>query len=97
VGASYAVTWKDSEGSTDAGRLALGSQSLRLDGASSLEVAYDDLIGVSVGRGTGDRLGGRTTIVLNRRSGRPIWIAPVVQHLALLELFDRLAAVSAEQ
>jgi hypothetical protein len=96
MGASYAVTWKDSEGSTDVGRLALGSRSLRLEGASTLEIAYDDLTDVSVGRGTGDRMRGRTTVILSRRGGRPIWIAPVAQHLVLLELFDRLTAVSAQ-
>jgi len=48
---------------------------------------------VSIGRGTGDRLGGRTTVVLSRRTGRPLWIAPVAQHAALLELHDRVSAL----
>lgn len=94
MSASYAVSWRDSEGSTDSGRLELGPRSLRLEGGRSLEIAYADVIGVSVGRGTGDRLSGRTSVVLGRRDGRPIWIAPVAQHAALLELHDRLLGLA---
>lgn len=93
---TYAVTWKDSQGSTDSGRLELGPGALRLEGASKLEVAYDDVTDISIGRGRGDRLGSRTTIVVSRRNGQPLWIAPVAQRAALLELHERLAA-SAEQ
>jgi len=91
---SYAVSWRDSEGSTDCGRLELGPRALRLEGGRSLEIAYADVIGVSVGRGTGDRLSGRTSVVLGRRDGRPIWIAPVAQQAALLELHDRLLGLA---
>lgn len=93
---TYAVSWRDSAGSTDSGRLEFAPHALRLDGAVTLEIAYVDLIGVSVGRGTGDRLGGRTTVVLRRRNGRSIWIAPVTQHTALLELHGRLSALSGD-
>jgi hypothetical protein len=96
MGQSYAVSWRNSKGSIDAGRLVLGSRSLRLEGAKSLEIAYDDLVGVSVGRSTSERVGGRATVVLSRRRGRPIWIAPVAQQAALLELHDRLSAVCRE-
>jgi hypothetical protein len=65
---------------------------LRLDGAGTVEIAYADLTAVSIGRGIGDRLGGRTTVVLSRRTRRPLWIAPVAQHAALLELHDRVSA-----
>lgn len=93
MGPTYAVSWRDSEGSTDSGRLELGPHGMRLEGAGTLEVAYGDLTAVSIGRGTGDRLGGRTTVVLSRRSGRLVWIAPVAQHAALLELYDRVSAL----
>jgi hypothetical protein len=92
MGPTYAVSWRDSEGSTDSGRLELGPYGLRLEGAGTVEVAYADLLAVSIGRGTGDRLGGRTTVVLSRRTRRPLWIAPVAQHAALLELHDRVSA-----
>jgi hypothetical protein len=61
-------------------------------GADTLEIAYSDLAAASIGRGASDRLGGRTTVVLSRRSGRPLWIAPVGQHAGLLELHDRVSA-----
>jgi hypothetical protein len=31
-------------------------------------------------------------VVLSRRNGEPLWIAPVAQHAALLELYDRVSA-----
>ena len=89
---SYAVSWKDSEGSTESGRLELGPQGLHLEGAGTLEIAYGDVTAVSIGRGQADRLGGRTTVVLSRRNGEPLWIAPVAQHAVLLELYDRVSA-----
>ena len=93
MGPSYAVSWKDSEGSIDSGRLELEQGALRLEGAETLEIAYDDVTGVSIGRGTGDRLRGRKTVLVTRTNGRPIWIAPVVPRAALLELFDRLTTL----
>jgi hypothetical protein len=89
---SYAVSWKDSEGSTESGRLEIGPQGLHLEGAGTLDIAYGDVTAVSIGRGLADRLGGRTTVVLSRRNGEPLWIAPVAQHAALLELYDRVSA-----
>jgi hypothetical protein len=94
MGSSYAVSWRESEGASDSGRLELGPHSLRLEGANSVEIVYVDVTGVSVGRGSGDRLGGRTTVVVHRRDEHPIWIAPVAQHAALLELHDRLSALA---
>jgi hypothetical protein len=93
MGPTYAVSWRDSEGSTGSGRLELGPHGLRLEGAGTLEIGYGDLTDVSIGRSTGDRLGGRTTVVLSRRNGRPLWIAPVAQHAALLELHNRVSAL----
>jgi hypothetical protein len=84
-------SWRDSEGSTDSGRLELGPQGLHLESAGPL-TSYGDLPAVSIGRGPADRLGGRKTVLLSRRNGEPLWIAPVAQHAALLELYDRLSA-----
>jgi hypothetical protein len=64
-----------------------------LEGSGGIEIAYSDLTGVAIGRGTGDRLKGRTTVVLSRRDGRPIWLAPVAHHAALLEVHDRVSAL----
>jgi hypothetical protein len=92
MGTTYAVSWRDSGGSTDSGRLEFGPRALRLEGAGTVDIDYRDLAAVSIGRGSGDRLGGRTAVVLMRRDGRPFWIAPVTQHTALLELHGRLTA-----
>jgi hypothetical protein len=95
MGPTYAVTWRDSEGSSDSGRLELGPHSLRLTGARTLEIAYGEMIDISIRRGNGDRLGRRSKILLTRTNGRPLWIAPVAQRPALLELHERLSALSA--
>jgi hypothetical protein len=64
----------------------------RPEGARTLDIAYGDLTPVSIGRGPADRLGGRKTVLLSRRNGEPLWIAPVAQHAALFELYDRVSA-----
>lgn len=97
MGITYAVSWKESGGSSDSGRLVLGARTLRLEAAETLEVPYADVIEISIGRGPGDRIGGRTTVLVSRANGRPIWIAPVGQHAALLELHDRLRALVSAQ
>jgi hypothetical protein len=51
----------------------------------------------SHGRRNGERLGGQTTVLLNRVNGRPIWIASVAQHAALLELHDGLRTRTSSQ
>lgn len=94
MGPSYAVSWRESEGVSNSGRLDLGPRSLHLEGARSMEIAYADVTCVSVGRASGDRLGGRTTVVVSRRDEYPVWIAPVAQRAALLELHDRLSALA---
>jgi hypothetical protein len=94
MGTTYAVSWRDSDGWSDSGRLVLGPRALRLEGAGRLEIAYDDVLDVSIGRGSGDRLGARTSVLVTRANGRPISIAPVAQRAALLELHERLTALA---
>jgi hypothetical protein len=95
MGTTYAVSWRDSEGSAESGRLEFGSRALRLHGSEVLEITYSDVSEIAVGRGKGDRLGGRTTVVLSRRNGLSIWIAPVAQRAVFLELFDRVSTMVA--
>jgi hypothetical protein len=94
MGRTYAVSWKDTNGSTGAGRLELGPRSLRLLGPGTLEIPYDDVNAVAVGRGSGDRLHGRTTVVVSRPDGLQLWIAPVANDAVLLELHDRIGALA---
>jgi hypothetical protein len=94
MGTTYAVSWRESKGSAESGRLELGQQALRLHGAASLEIPYHAVTRIAVGRGKDDRLGGRMTVVLDRTNAGTIWIAPVAQRAALLELHDRLSTLS---
>jgi hypothetical protein len=96
MGTTYAVSWRDSEGASDSGRLELGPQALRLEGAGKLEIAYAEVIDIAIGRGNGDRIGGRMTVLVTRASGRPLWVAPVAERAALLELHDRLTELAAD-
>jgi hypothetical protein len=92
MGITYAVSWTHAEGRFDSGRLVLGPSALRLEGADTIEVDYEDVTEISIGRGHGERLRGRTIVLVSRVNGRPILIAPVAQHAALLELHERLQA-----
>jgi hypothetical protein len=79
---------------TGSGRLELGERALRLEGPGTLEVDYNDVLELSIGRGTRDRLGARPSLLVTCTSGRLIWIAPVAQRTALLELRDRLSVLA---
>jgi hypothetical protein len=94
VAITYAVSWRDSEGSTGSGRLDLGDQGFRLDGSDTLEIDYDEVLDISIGRATRDRLGARPSLLVTCTNGRLIWIAPVAQRAALLELHDRLGVLA---
>jgi hypothetical protein len=91
---TYAVTWKDAESGGGVGRLAFGTHALYLEGCSFLEVPYDEILEVSVGRGSAERHGGRSSLVVTRSNGRPVWIAPVANGLVLHELLERLSALA---
>lgn len=94
MGKTYAVSWKDAQGSGGSGRLVLGSHALRLEGNGGLELAYADLTDVSIGRSTGDRIGGRMTVLITRVDGRPLWIAPIAHQSMLREVHDRISVLS---
>ena len=97
MGRTYAVTWRDAEGSSGVGRLVFGAHALHLEGCDLLEIPYDDVVGVAVGRGSGERIGGRASLVVTRATGRPIWIVPVGDGMSLHELVDRLSALADRQ
>ena len=94
---SYGVVWQEESRQPATGRLELTGQALRLESLAdseptTREIAYDSLTGVRIGRKSGDRLGGRPTLVLERRSGQPIRIASVAQSSVVAEIAERLAA-----
>ena len=93
---TYAVKWREPDGRTFIGRLALGPYALRLDGrrrgagepAVHRRFGYEALHGLRVG--SRDRLDGRPALVVERPDGTYLVAdagmgAPIVQ-----ELVDRL-------
>jgi hypothetical protein len=96
---TYAVKWREPDGQTFIGRLALGPRTLRLDGRRrgaeespvSRQFGYEELRRLRIGsRGT-ERLDGRPALVVERPDGAYLVAdaglgAPIVQ-----ELVDRLA------
>jgi hypothetical protein len=94
---SYAVSWR-SGAEVRSGRLELAADGLALtNGSTSETVAYGDLRGVHVGRSAADRIGGRPTLVLERRTGEPIRIAGVGQAGIISELAERLSSLLGEE
>ena len=102
---TYAVKWREPDGQTFIGRLALGAQSLSLDGrqrgADGLAVrrqfAYDELLGLRSGSGDAGRLDGRPAFIVERADGSYLVAgagtgAPIVQ-----ELVERLAELVGPQ
>jgi hypothetical protein len=96
--ATYAVNWEEQPGATGAGKLELRPRSLVLEGlgngrARTSEISYRDISAVRIARLASDRLGGRPTLILDRRGGSPVRIAGVAQSGIVSELAEHLAAV----
>jgi hypothetical protein len=98
---TYAVTWQEKDSSPHSGRLELRPWGLRFEAVGDGEarpqivrdVGYEDVAEVRIGRVTGDRIGGRPTLVVERRAGGPVRIASVAQAGIVSELAERLAAL----
>jgi hypothetical protein len=91
---TYAVKWREPDGQTFVGRLALGSRALLLDGrrrgasgpAVERRFGYEELRGLRIGSGGADRLDGRPALVVERCDGNYLVAdaglgAPIVQEL----------------
>jgi hypothetical protein len=95
---SYGVVWREDSLPLATGKLELLTRTLRFEGiadgrATTREVAYDNLVAVRVGRAPSERLNGRPSLVVERRSGQPITIASVGQSGVVAELAERLASL----
>lgn len=93
---SYGVVWRQGAQPLARGKLELYSRGLMLDGLSGSnrvteEIGYDELVGVRVGRSSGERLNGHTTLVLDLAAGDAISLAAVAQPGVIGELAERLA------
>jgi hypothetical protein len=96
--ATYAVNWEEKPGGTSAGKLELRPRSLVLEGLGNgrprtSEISYRDIAGVRIARISAERLGGRPTLVIDRRGGSPVRIAGIAQSGIVSELAEHLAAV----
>jgi hypothetical protein len=94
---SYGVVWREDMLPLATGKLELLPRGLRLEGLAgshptAREIAYEGLVGVRVGRAA-DRIDGRPTVVLERRTGQPITIATVPQPSLVGEIAERLTAL----
>jgi hypothetical protein len=96
MSATYAVSWQEPSGFLGSGRLELGGDALILEGQNgSSEVRrafpYRNMSGLRVARGSGERLHGRPTLIVELDTGNPLRIAGVGQPGLVSELADRLA------
>jgi hypothetical protein len=98
---TYAVKWREPDGQTFIGRLALGPRAFHLEGrrrgseglAVNRQFGYQGLRGLRIGSRGADRLDGRPALVVERADGAYLVTgagqgAPIVQ-----ELSERLAAL----
>jgi hypothetical protein len=90
---SYGVVWREGTEPLSSGKLELRPRAIRLEGLDrSSEILYEGLASVRVGRSAGDRIDGRPSLVLERRTGEPISIATVAQPSLLGEIVDQVVA-----
>ncbi|HEX6699765.1 MAG TPA: hypothetical protein VF101_03465 [Gaiellaceae bacterium] len=95
---SYGVVWREDALPLATGKLELLPHALRFEGIAggrptTHEIAYETLAAVRVGRSPSERLDGRPSLVLERRSGLPISVASVVQSGVVAEIAERLASL----
>lgn len=95
---TYAVSWRDGEAEAHSGRLELGPDGLAfINGATAETVDYSDLRSARVSRSAADRMTGRPTLVLERRTGSPIRIAGVGPAGIISELAEHLSPLLGEE
>ena len=94
---TYAVSWEEPDGAAGSGRLELRHRALVLHGQNGVGAVthafpYADMTTVRVGRGEGERLSDRPTLVVDLASGGSLRVAGVAQPGIVAELATRLAA-----
>jgi hypothetical protein len=95
---TYAVSWRHGTDEPSSGRLELAREGLAFTNGSTMEtVAYGDLRSVHIGRSGADRIAGRPTLVLERRTGESVRIAGVGQAGIISELAEHLSSLLGEE
>jgi len=91
---SYGVVWRDGASPLAAGKLELLPRGIRLDGLERTQnIPYELVAGVRVGRLACERIGGRPSIVVERRSGAPVTISTVAKPSLVGEIVEQLAGL----
>jgi hypothetical protein len=89
---TYGIVWREGEEPVSSGKLELLPLALRIEGrAGRYDLPYAEVAAVRVGRSRDDRLGGRRSLVVERRTGKPLTIATVGQAGLVAEIFEHLA------
>lgn len=91
MGASYAIVWREPEGTTCTGSVEASADALRFRGAAAgraveREVRFDAVTGVRTLRTGGDLIDGRTTLLLEFGPHETVRVAAVAGVGALAEL-----------
>ena len=93
--ATYAVTWKQEDGSEGTGRLEFGPDGLSLEGRNEdlpvrVQLAYGEVETFRLAHANGERLRSRPTLALELAGGETLRIASLAQPGILSEVADRL-------
>lgn len=99
--ATYAVKWREADGHTFVGRLALGAHALHLigrmrgaDGPTvDRRIGYSELRGVRIGRGGAERVDGRPALVVEGSDGAYLVVDAGMGMPMVHEVVDRLGAL----
>jgi hypothetical protein len=99
VKTTYAVKWREPDGQTYVGRLALGPRTLRLEGRGpdgpgvDRQIGYEEVQGLRLGSHGADRLDGRPALVVDRADGPYLVTGAGMSAGIVQELVDRLAGL----
>ena len=94
---TYAVKWREPDGRTYLGRLALGVRTLFLEGrerdgpAVNTQIGYEEILSHRIGSRGGDRLDGQPALVVERTGGRYLVTSAGMGAGIVHELVERLA------
>lgn len=94
---TYAIKWREPDGQTYLGRLAFGARTLALQGrgpdgpAVDTQIAYEEILNLSIGSRGADRLDGQPALVVERADGRYLVTSAGIGAGIVHEIVDRLA------
>jgi hypothetical protein len=95
---TYGVVWREGSLPLATGMLELRPRDLRFEGLADSRpaaqtIAYEELAGVHIGRSSAERIEGRPSVIIERRTGLPVTLTTVAQTTLLGEIVERLTAL----